>query len=278
MFLAIALLIVAVAVMREEKRKQVLAVVDGIKTVSGQKSWQEKVLKSAERVFPSQLSVQRTEQQLRHAGRPFGWKTAGDLLVVRTVLAAIVLALFAIAENKSPMVLVIGLSVALLIPNLYIWNSRLARQARIRRQLRPFTMMLALLMGTGIRMDQALHESIQTATGEFRRLLEQMEQKLNFQSTLLEAFTWLADEVGMKEIDRLLAVIEQNWKNGTPLAELLHVMIEEYDEELENKLERMAQAINLKVTMIVLFLVLGPALAFELIIAGINFMEDFNNF
>lgn len=276
--LAILLTFLAGLLTKEEKQKQILAIVEGMEPSTFEKpTFIQKIDKMLAKILPSQLGIDMLEKQLRQAGKPFNWD-ANDVTVWRMILFVSLLALSIVAEtdfNGHIILAVVFGGTGFFIPNMLIWSYKSMRQAKIKKQLRGFQMMLALILMSGMQFEQALQRTIQITTSEFRNILEEMARRLDFRATIPEAFEWLSDETGIKEIERLTIVVKQAVTNGSSLGFALQGMIKEYDNELQNKIERLAQSVNLKVTLTVLFLIVGPSILFDIIMAGITFFATF---
>ncbi|GIM48444.1 hypothetical protein DNHGIG_39930 [Collibacillus ludicampi] len=268
-----------VAMKREERQQALLSLVEGVEMANSSKSpvWGQKLEELLAKVFPSQLGLENLEKNLRQAGRPFGWD-AHDVTVIRMIAGVGIFSLSLFSDTSLAGHILAGLllgGIGTMFPYLLIWTYKTQRQAGIRRQFRSWLLTLSLLVKTDIRFDQAIHESIKITTGEFRKILEQFERRYDFRSTLDESFEWLADETGIKEIEKLYVVVHQTLKNGSKIEFALQAMLEELDEELQNKIEKLIQKVNLKILFTVIFLILGPSIFFEFVISGINFMNSF---
>lgn len=269
----------AVAMRREERQQALLAMVEGVDVSNKSKMsiWIQRLEGWLAKLFPSQLGLENLERNLRQAGRPFGWD-AHDVTALRAVASVGLFALSFLSDASLAGHILLGLVFLVLgsmLPYLLIWAYKSQRQAGIRRQFRSWLLTLVLLVKTDIRLDQAIHESIKITEGKFRSILEQFERRYDFRSTLDEAFEWLADETGIKEIERLHVIIHQTIKNGSSIEFALQAMLNDLNEELENKIEKLIQKVNLKILLTVMFLILGPSIVFEFVISGTNFLNSF---
>lgn len=279
-FVSLMLGVLAFAVRKRERRDQLQLVMEGKAFVKSENSFIQRIEDVLTKILPTQAGVENLERNLRHSGRPFGWDTQ-DVTVVRSISVVVLAVVSFLVQTSVSGHILIGLVFAVigyLFPTLMVLSYKSMRQAKIRKQIRSFTMTLALLWGTGIRPEQALQEAITTATGDFQSILKEMQQRMAFNLTLSQGFGWLAEETGLKELERLSMVITNALNNGTQLGFALQSMLREQDAEIKNKAERLAQNVILKVTLIVLFLILGPTIGFDGLLAGVSFFDDFSGF
>jgi tight adherence protein C len=177
--------------------------------------------------------------------------------------------------NLSPMMALMvcagGAGIGYLAPKLYIKNRIAKRQKALRKQLPDALDLLVVCAEAGLALNAALDRVVREmarASAEIADELGLLLIELNFLDERRKAFANLCERTDMDEFRSIANTLQQAEKYGTPLAQALRVLGQDFRQERLTKAEEKAARLPaiLTVPMVVFILptlfivIIGPAI------------------
>ena len=191
-------------------------------------------------------------QQLRvGAGRPERWPL-DRLLVVKFLLGLLGVALIALAAavNRTPLGLMLGLGVAVLLfflPELRLYSRGIERRAAISLELPDMLDQMSIAVSAGLGFDAAMVRVSKNSKGILAAEMVRTMQDIQVGQTRRVAYQDLAGRTGVPTVRRFVRAIIQAEAYGISLSEVLHTQADELRIERRQLAERKAQEIPVKV-------------------------------
>src|SRR5262249_53928791 len=176
--------------------------------------------------------------------------------------------------NLSPMLmfLICGIAAAIgyLAPKLWVKNRTSKRQHALRRQIPDALDLLVVCTEAGLALNAALDRVVREmarSAGVVADELGLLLIELNFLDERRKAFANLCDRTNMEEFRSITNTLQQAEKYGTPLAQAMRVLAQEFRGERLSKAEEKAARLPALLTVpMILFILpcvfivlLGPA-------------------
>lgn len=300
-FCTITLLIYSLTVISSSRRKKVkqriLRFVDGQesslksdqledseRTLTRIKRWLLLIAMKAKRRFSKRMpgdKVERLELSLLKAGRPFGMTPIDfrlmqiGLFILFSAIAWIYGKLLDPGIGAQMVLIVIGMTTAIVLPAMYLKMKMKKRYALAQRELPDVLDLLTVSLEAGLGFDAALSKLVSKKSGvlalEFQRCLEE----IRLGRTRREALVGVRERLDMDEIKSLISSILQAEKLGIGMVQVLRVQSQEVREQRKQRAEEAAMKAPIKMLFpLVLFIfpclfiiLLGPVV--------IQFLETF---
>lgn len=193
--------------------------------------------------------------------------------ILAAILAAIVLYGMKILADNMPLQIAAGLGAVLFgfyLPDIMVKNTADKRQAAIRKALPDALDLMVICAEAGLTLDAGLSRvsrEVQRQSEELSDELGLTSVELGFLNDRREALDNLASRVPMKPVRSVVATLIQTEKYGTPLANALRVLSNEFRNDrmmrAEEKAARLPAIMTIPLIMFILpmlfIIILGPA-------------------
>ncbi len=205
------------------------------------------------------------------AGRPEAWPVE-RLLGTKYLLGLVGVGLgfLVFNVNRSPMYMVLGVGLALLLfflPELRLYSIGIERKEAIKHQLPDTLDQMSIAVNAGLGFDAAMVRVAKNGRGELASELVRTLQDIQVGQTRRAAYEDLADRTGVDTLRRFVRSIIQAEAYGIALSDVLQTQADELRTERRQYAERKAMEIPVKVVFpLILFImpamfivVMGPA-------------------
>jgi len=293
-FLAIALLGMAIAKPQPQGINRSLAVLEAMSTAPSEltadlnRPFSERVLDPlmgratgiGKRLTGADAS-ERIRRKLDTAGNP-GRLTVDKIIAGKVLGAAVgLIAAFAVTAmlGSSPttriVILAAGVAIGFLAPNLYLYQISYDRSGKMQRELPDAIDLMTISVESGLGFDAALQQVAINTTGplseEFGRVLREMQ----IGQSRSDALRGLGDRVNVPEIRSFVSAMVQADSFGIPIAQVLRVQSAEIRVKRRQRAEEKAQQVPVKITVPLIFCILPCLFVAVMGPAAISIMENF---
>jgi tight adherence protein C len=205
---------------------------------------------------------ERIHRKLELAGNPPGWTV--DRVVSAKVVGAMAgvtgATLFAFLFFDSftiKLIIVIGgLVVGFMGPNLFLYQRAYDRQDKIQSGLADAIDLLTISVESGLGFDAAIQQVARNTTGplaeEFARVLREMQ----IGQGRSEALRALADRTNLPDLRSFVSALVQADAFGIPIGQVLRVQSSEMRTKRRQHAEEKAQQVPVKITIPLIFCIL----------------------
>lgn len=248
------------------------------------------------RKLVSRLHLLRSEQARKTADKlaEAGWRGKDTVViflffkVVLPVAAGVVAIIFLYGlgvTELSPiarLLVAMGLVLAGMVsPDMFVRNAIVKRQDEIRKSTPDALDLLVICAEAGLTLDAALNRVSREMGQSFSEIADEFSLtaiELGFLPERRQALANLAKRVNVPAIRSVVATLSQTEKYGTPLAQSLRVLADEFRTERLLKAEEKAARLPAILTIPLIVFIL-PALFVVLIgPAALNIMDQFSKF
>ena len=217
---------------------------------------------------------QSLDKKLTQAGNPFGMSTI-DFHIIKIglrVLLPVIFALYGRLLNVGIggviVLALIGLSLAIVIPNYYLNIKIRKRYKQAIRELPDFLDILTVCLEAGLGFDSALSKVISKKTGVLSSEFHICLEEIRLGKTKKEALTRVKERLDFDEFRSLINSILQAEKLGISFVKIFRVRSQEEREKRKQRAEEAAMKAPIKILFpLVLFIfpslfivLLGPAI------------------
>jgi tight adherence protein C len=167
---------------------------------------------------------------------------------------------------SSPKKALVAMGVTLLgffLPDLFVKNSVTKRQTKIQKQLPDFIDLMVTCTEAGLSLDMTFKRAAAEFVDSAPELADEIavtSAELDFLSDRNQALVNLADRVGLPSVRALVTTLQQSAKFGTPLAEAMRVLAQEFRDERILKAEEKAARLPAMMTVPLVIFILPPLL------------------
>jgi tight adherence protein C len=149
------------------------------------------------------------------------------------------------------------------LPDLAVKNSVTKRQTKIQKQLPDFIDLMVTCTEAGLSLDMTLKRAAVEFVHSAPELADEIavtSAELDFLPDRNQALVNLADRVGLPSVRALVTTLQQSAKFGTPLAEAMRVLAQEFRDERILKAEEKAARLPAMMTVPLVIFILPPLL------------------
>lgn len=226
-------------------------------------------------------SAERIRRKLDLAGNPPGWTvdrvTSGK--VVGAVAGLVVALLFSLMLGAGAPVRIAvvlgGLVVGFLAPNLYLYQKAYDRSAQIQRDLPDAIDLMTISVESGLGFDAAVQQVSRNTTGpladEFSRVLREMQ----IGKGRSEALRSMSDRTNVPDVKSFVSSMVQADSFGVPIGQVLRVQSSEMRVKRRQRAEEKAQQVPVKITVPLIFCILPCLFVSVMGPAVISVMNNF---
>jgi tight adherence protein C len=216
----------------------------------------------------------KLEKKLQQAGNPLNM-TPVDFRLLQIGLMVILPLIFggyAFLLNVKPGVnflfVLVGLLVALFLPNTYLKSKMKARNKKALRELPDILDLLTVSLEAGLGFDSAVNKVVSKKRGiiadEFHRCLEE----IRLGKTRREALAGIRERIEVEGVRAFISSILQAEKLGIGMVQVLRVQSQEVREQRKQRAEEQAMKAPIKMLFPLIFFIfpslfivlLGPAI------------------
>jgi tight adherence protein C len=171
--------------------------------------------------------------------------------------------LFSSSSTKRALAAMAVTLLGFFLPDLWVKNSVTKRQTKIQKQLPDLIDLMVTCTEAGLSLDmtfkRAAEEFVQSAP-ELADEIAVTSAELDFLPDRNQALVNLADRVGLSSVRALVTTLQQSAKFGTPLAEAMRVLAQEFRDERILKAEEKAARLPAMMTVPLVIFILPPLL------------------
>ena len=241
---------------------------------------QARALRVGKRIIGAD-SAERIRSKLDLAGNPrsltvegiIGGKVIGA--VVGLVAGIGVTALLGTSFGLRIVLVVAGLALGFLAPNLYLYQSAYDRSARMRRELPDAIDLMTICVESGLGFDAAVQQVSVNTDGpladEFGRVLREMQ----IGQSRSDSLRALSERTNVAEVKSFVSAMVQADSFGIPIAQVLRVQSSEIRTKRRQRAEEKAQQVPVKITVPLIFCILPCLFVAVMGPAAINIMDNF---
>jgi len=231
--------------------------------------------------FTGADSAERIRKKLDLAGNPGNWtvdrvismKVIGA--VVGVVVAFGVTALLGTSLTLRIVLLVGGLVVGFLAPNLYLYQVAYDRSNQMQRELPDAIDLMTISVESGLGFDAAVQQVATNTEGpladEFGRVLREMQ----IGRSRSDALRSLSDRTSVAELRSFVSAMVQADAFGIPIGQVLRVQSSEIRVKRRQRAEEKAMQVPVKITIPLIFCILPCLFIAVMGPAAIGVMENF---
>ena len=230
------------------------------------------VLRAAGRLLPNR-NLERTRQQLQHAGNPYGLSPldfyGARVLLLLVVVGATVFYAFNRGNFANAIQMVILAAVmAYILPIYWLRTKIRGRRNAIQRALPDALDMLTIGVEAGLAFESAMvrvgEKWDNALTREFRRAVAEMRVG----ATREAALGRMAERCDIPDLTTFVAVLVQSSQLGVSMAQVLHGQAQAMRERRRQRAEELARQAGIKMLIPLVFFIfpalmvaiLGPAI------------------
>jgi tight adherence protein C len=219
---------------------------------------------------------ERLDTILVRSGHVFGWK-AEDLLLVKEIGTLLLPFLMWQYHFREPVLLLAGLYMGYLLPELYVKAKAKTRQADIQRNLPGFVDLITLAIESGLDLIAAVERIVSKMKhNALRDELQILMQESRLGTPRKEALQHLSFRTNLQDVQALTSMIIQSEELGTSLATVLRSYTEDMRTRRILKAEEAAGQAPIKLLFpmmvfffpIVFVIIFGPV--------GLSLMKQWN--
>ncbi len=226
-------------------------------------------------------SAERIRRKLDLAGNPPGWTvdrvTSGK--VVGAVVGLVVALLFSLMLGAGTPVRIVvvlaGLVVGFLGPNLYLYQKAYDRSLQIQRDLPDAIDLMTISVESGLGFDAAVQQVARNSEGpladEFSRVLREMQIGQG-RAIALRA---MSDRTNVPDLKTFVSSMVQADSFGIPVGQVLRVQSSEMRVKRRQRAEEKAQQVPVKITVPLIFCILPTLFVAVMGPAVISIMDSF---
>ena len=225
-------------------------------------------------------SADRIRKKLDLAGNPGSW-TVDRVISMKVIGAALGLvvafgatALLGTSFSLRIVILVGGLLVGFLAPNLYLYQVAYDRSARMQRELPDAIDLMTISVESGLGFDAAVQQVARNTEGpladEFARMLREMQ----IGRSRSDALRGLADRTSVQEVRSFVSAMVQADAFGIPISQVLRVQSSEIRVKRRQRAEEKAQQVPVKITIPLIFCILPCLFVAVMGPAALSVMEN----
>ncbi|MHC0036741.1 type II secretion system F family protein [Pseudoneobacillus sp. C159] len=236
--------------------------------------------KSFKKKMPGEKEA-KLERKLQQAGNPLNM-TPVDFRLIQIGLIVILPVVFGgyafILKVKPAIILlfiIVGMLVALFLPNTYLKNKMKLRNKKALRELPDILDLLTVSLEAGLGFDSAMNKVVSKKHGiiadEFHRCLEE----IRLGKTRREAMAGIRDRIEVDEVRGFIGGILQAEKLGIGMVQVLRVQSQEVREQRKQRAEEQAMKAPIKMLFPLIFFIFPSLFIVLLGPAVIQFIQAF---
>ncbi len=224
-------------------------------------------------------SADRIRKKLDLAGNPGSWTV--DRVIAMKVIGAVAglvvsigfTALLGVPLTLRIVLVLAGLTVGFLAPNLYLYQVAYDRSNRMQRELPDAIDLMTISVESGLGFDAAVQQVATSTEGpladEFARMLREMQ----IGRSRSDALRSMADRTSVAEVRTFVSAMVQADAFGIPIGQVLRVQSSEIRVKRRQRAEEKAMQVPVKITIPLIFCILPCLFIAVMGPAAINMME-----
>ena len=184
-----------------------------------------------------------------------------SLKLLAGVIAPLILSgLGAAADMDFFLFLLLGIA-GYILPDIWLDRKVEARQHSIQKDLYEFEMMLSTVIAAGMEVVEAFRLVGERFGGEINKEIMLTMLDINTGTNKANAFEKMAMRIGLDDFTKLIYLINQSDRLGTPLAETLNNLVAQMKLDRMLKLQKQAEQAKVKILFPTVIWILIPLLA-----------------
>ena len=234
------------------------------------------------RRFTGADSAERLRKKLDLAGNPRGLTV--DRIIAGKVIGAVIglvasfttTALLGTSISLRIVIVVAGVAVGFLAPNLYLYQTTYDRSGRMQRELPDAIDLMTICVESGLGFDAAVQQVATNTEGPLADELARALREMQIGQSRAEALRGLADRTNVPEMRSFVSAMVQADAFGIPIAQVLRVQSSEIRVKRRQRAEEKAQQVPVKITIPLIFCILPCLFIAVMGPAVISIMESFS--
>ncbi len=166
------------------------------------------------------------------------------------------LALVGLSVTIKILLVVGGLVVGYLAPNLYLYQKAYDRSARLVRELPDAIDLMTISVESGLGFDAAVQQVAKNTEGPLAEEFSRMLREMQIGAGRAEALRGLAARTNVPDLNSFVSAMIQADAFGIPIAQVLRVQSSEMRVKRRQRAEEKAQQVPVKITIPLIFCIL----------------------
>ena len=227
-------------------------------------------------------SSDRIRQKLDLAGNPGSWTI--DRVISSKVLGAMVgvvvafgvTALLGTSLSLRIVIVVGGLALGYVAPNLYLYQVAYDRSAKMQRELPDAIDLMTISVESGLGFDAAVQQVANNTDGPLADELARVLREMQIGQSRSESLRNLSERTNIPELKSFVSAMVQADAFGIPIANVLRVQSSEMRVKRRQRAEEKAMQVPVKITIPLIFCILPCLFIAVMGPAAITALENFS--
>ncbi|QBR94199.1 type II secretion system F family protein [Nocardioides euryhalodurans] len=227
-------------------------------------------------------SADRIRQKLDLAGNPGTWTV--DRVISSKVLGAVVgvvaafgiTALLGTSLSLRIVIVVGGLVLGYVAPNLYLYQVAYDRSAKMQRELPDAIDLMTISVESGLGFDAAVQQVATNTDGPLADELARVLREMQIGQSRSESLRNLSERTNVPELKSFVSAMVQADAFGIPIAQVLRVQSSEIRVKRRQAAEEKAMQVPVKITIPLIFCILPCLFIAVMGPAAITALENFS--